>query len=164
MRGFLYALFVALAALFIQTTARTFVFADVSKPDLVSIIVLWSALRLGFNQGVFLAFSAGLLMDNLSGSPTGLFAFVYCMSFLLAGYLNANADLESHIARFMVGLVLCMSQGAVILMSRVLAGPIGVGPHLARSLLLKAFLTGMAAVFVIPLLDRFWMRRAKFTG
>jgi len=164
LRGFLYALSFASATLFIQTTSRTFAFADVSKPDVVSIIVLWSALRLGFNEGLFLAFSAGLLMDNLSGSPTGLFAFVYCLSFLLAAYMNANADLESHLARFMVSFVLCISQGAVILMSRALAGPIGLGPHLARSLILKAFLTGIGAVFVIPLMDRFWMRRTKFTG
>jgi rod shape-determining protein MreD len=164
LRGFLYALSVALATLLIQTTFRTFVFVDVSKPDVVSIIVLWSSLRLGFNEGLFFAFSAGLLMDALSGSPIGLFAFLYCVSFLLAAYLNTNADLESHFARFTVSFGLCMLQGAVILMSRALAGPIGLGPLMAGSLLLKALVTGVIAVFVIPLMDRFWMRRTKFTG
>lgn len=164
MKGFLYALLFVAIAVFAQTTAGTFVFADVSKPDMVLVIVVWVALRLAFNEGVLLAFCAGLLMDNLSGAPTGLFAFVYCLSFLAIAYLNSTADLDAGLARFLMSFLLCLSQGVAILLIRSLSEPVGFGPYVAKSLFLKALFTGTAAVLIIPLLDRFWTRRPKLKG
>jgi len=163
-KGFLYALIFSALAVFVQTTAGTFVFADVSKPDMVFVIVMWAALRLAFNEGVLFAFFAGLFVDNMSGAPIGLFAFLYCVSFLVASYVNAAADLDSSVAKFLLSFLLCFSQGAVILFVRAFSEPVGYALYLARSLLVKAILTGAAAVLLIPLLDRFWMRRPKLSG
>ncbi len=149
----------AAIALFFQTMTQIFLSNPIAKPDIVLIIVIWASTRFGFNEGVLFSFSAGLLADSLSGAPTGLFAFLYCVSFLGCGYLDATTDLETHGARFLAVFVVCILGGISILASRYMAGPFALGPALALSVFAKGVFTGLLATVVMPLLDRLWVER-----
>lgn len=164
MKAYLFGLLMAASALFFQTTTLIFVSSPVVKPDIVLIIVIWAATRFGFNEGILFSFSAGLLTDSLSGAPTGLFAFLYCVFFLACRYLDATTDLETHGARFVVAFVMCILEGISVLASRYMAGPFGVGMALALSVLAKAVFTGLLAAMFMPLLDRLWVERSRLSG
>ncbi|MGC8907998.1 MAG: rod shape-determining protein MreD [Desulfomonilaceae bacterium] len=164
MKAYLFGLLMTAIALFFQTTTQMFLSHPIVKPDIVLIIVIWASTRFGFNEGILFSFSAGLLADCLSGAPTGLFAFLYCVSFLVCRYLDATTDLDTHGARFVAAFAVCILEAISVLASRYMAGPFGMGAALALSVFAKALFTGSLAIVVMPLLDRLWIERPRLSG
>jgi len=164
LKGYLFGSLMVVLALFFQATTQFFLSNPAHKPEIVLVIVVWASTRLGFNEGLLFSFSAGFLTDSLSGAPTGLFAFLYCVAFLVCGYLDATTDLETYGARFLVAFLVCILEGLSIIGSRYLAGPFSLGAGVGLSILGKGFFTGIVAVVLMPLLDRLWVERPRLSG
>jgi rod shape-determining protein MreD len=149
----LFMLLVGLAALVIQTTSMAFVIPLAYKPDLILILVAWASLRMSFSVAAFFAFSAGILVDLLSGSPMGLFAIIYCLIILTYGYCHATLQLEGLAAQAVIIFMLTLASGGVVLLMRSLGGPAEFGWKAAQCYLLKSLFTGFSAVVVFPIVD-----------
>lgn len=150
-------------ALFLQATFF-FLPDPAMKPEIVLIIVIWASTRLGFSEGLLFSFSAGLLSDSLTGAPTGLFASLYCVIFLACGYLDAITDLDAYGTRFSVASMMCVLEGLSVIVIRYIAAQFTLVPSIGISLISKGLLTGIAAVVLMPLLDRLWVNRPRLSG
>jgi rod shape-determining protein MreD len=157
-------LLIGIAALVIQTTSLAFLIPLAYKPDLILILVAWASLRMSFSVAAVFAFSAGILVDLLSGSPMGLFAIIYCLIFLAYGYCHATLHLESLAAQAVVILFFTLASGALVLFMRLLGGPVEFGWTAASCFLFKSLFTGLAAVLVLPLVDRLRAGYARLVG
>ncbi len=164
MKGYLFGLLMVVIALFLQTTTQLFVSNPSYKPDIVLVIVIWASTRLDFKEGLLFSFSAGLLTDSLSGSPAGLFACLYCVTFLVCGYLDSTTDLDSHAIRFLVAFIVCIVESLSIIVIRFMAAQFKVDLSISFAILTKGFFTGIAATAVIPIVDRLWVGRTRLSG
>lgn len=151
-------------ALFLQTTSLDYFFTAQYKPDLMLILVAWAGLRMTLATGMFFAFVAGILADSLSGSPTGLFALIYCLVFVGCGYVNANFDIHTLSGYFTTLFVATIFGAGMVLLLRLSTGPIGFGPASARWILLRSLITGIAAIFLIPFVDRLRDSYSRLVG
>jgi rod shape-determining protein MreD len=159
---FLFA--VATVALGLQSTSVLFLLSAAYKPDLILILVVWAGLRASYTAGVGFAFVAGLCVDVLSGSPTGLFALIYCLVLVTSGYVDAIIPIDDPVGWMTIVFLATLFSACIVLIMRWLAGPVGLGPYTVAWILLKSLLTGMVGVAVIPCLDRVWAGYARIIG
>jgi len=137
----------------IQTTSWGFLIPPEYKPDLMLILVIWASLRTPFVTGICFSFVAGLLTDLFSGSPTGLFAVIYCFAFIAAGYTNGILSIERYSARAVLVFGACLASGTVVVFTRWLSGPVGFGWHSGGWIVFKSMVTGLAALVALPLIE-----------
>ncbi|MCX5861225.1 MAG: rod shape-determining protein MreD [Desulfomonile sp.] len=164
MKEIAFALTAGMVALFLQTTSLGFFFAAEHKPDLMLILVVWAGLTMNLPTGLAFAFIAGILADSLSGSPTGLFALIYCIVFVCCNYVNANFDMDALSGRFIVVFVASVFGAGVVLLLRWPMGPIGFGPVAAGWIAVKSFVTGLTSILLIPSMDRLWEGYSRLVG
>jgi len=74
------------------------------SPDLVLLLVIYLGISRGHISGMIYGFLAGLTLDILSGSFTGLSALSYTISGFIAGYFH-RAPGESSIKFSFVGII-----------------------------------------------------------
>lgn len=153
-----------MVALFIQVTSLDFLFTTQYKPDLILILVVWAGLRMTPAAGILFAFVSGILVDFLSGSPAGLFALIYCLVFVCCGYVNANFDMQTLLGYLLTLFVATIFAGGTVLLLRRSLGPVEFGLGAVRWYFLKSIVTGIAAVFVIPFVDRLWDGYGRLVG
>lgn len=161
------AFFLAVAGLLIatgQVTSFAFAAPAIYKPDLMVVMVVWVSVRMSFTAGIIFSFAAGMLMDLLSGSPTGLYAVLYTMIFVLCGYLNATFHVDGPLGRSALSAAAVIFVGVVALLTRRSAGPFEVGPNIVGSIVLKAACTGAAGALLFPLVDRSWGGYLRLLG
>jgi len=159
-----FALVAGVTALFLQTTFLGLFFPFAHKPDLVLVLVVWVSLRMTLVSGMTFTFIAGILMDTLSGSPTGLFALVYCIVFVSCNYLNATFEIDGLWGRAIAVCIASLFGAVVVLLTRWSGGPVGFGFDVVRWVLLKSIITGLASMVMIPLMDRFWGGYSRVVG
>lgn len=161
MRDLIFITAFSLPMLLVQTTIIG-QFINVSyKPDFFLILVFWAAMRVSFIAGSVFSFIAGLLMDLFSGAPLGLFAIIYQMVFLSSAYLHSVFQMENHAARAMGVFGAMVGSGCIVLLVRMLTGPNEFGWNMVQSLLLKAIISALFSVALIPGLDWLWTGYSK---
>ncbi len=151
MREFLFLSLVGVAALLVQTTALAFAVPLEYKPDLMLIAVVWAALNSTFLPGICFSFLGGLLVDMLSGSPTGMFALIYSLIFVTCGYLNEVLSVEGPTAIFMLVLGASVCSGVAVLWARWLNSPTDYSWAAFWWVLGKSLATAATAAAVLPL-------------
>lgn len=164
MTDVLFMLIVGISALVLQTTSLAFLVPVGYKPDIILILVAWSSLRMPFAVTAGFAFFAGILIDLLSGSPMGLFSIIYCVIFLMYGYCQATLQLEGAVAQGLAIFCLTLIAGGVVVLVRLLAGPVGFGWNAALWILMKSLFTGLASTLILPLLDRLRKGYTRLVG
>jgi len=160
----LYILFISVLVVVVQTASVGFVVPVAYKPDIMLILVVWASLRLALVPGIAFAFVGGLLMDFFSGSPTGLFALVYCLTFVAAGSANTTFDINRPLVRACVICAATLASGSAVVLTRLLAGPVGMGLHTVLLILAKSVATGLTSLVVFPFLERSWVGYGKLVG
>lgn len=145
-----------MAALVLQVTSWAFVIPGAYEPDLIMILVLWASLRMSFVIGVGFAFAGGMAVDLLSGSPTGLFAVIYCLLFLICGYLHSNFRMDDLQGRAITVFGSTLIAAGIVLCVRRLTGPVEVGRHLCQWVVLKSIIAATASLPILALVDRAW--------
>jgi rod shape-determining protein MreD len=153
-----------LVVVVLQNNSLGFVLSAAYKPDLILIVVLWAGLRTNPIPGMFFAFSLGILADLLSGSPTGLFAVIYCVVYVVCGFLNATLDIDRPAVRSAAAFGACLLAAAAVVIMRWLSGPVGFGKEAAQWVFAKSLITGLACLIVFPVVDRFWMGYCRIVG
>lgn len=164
MRILLFLLAVGAVVVILQATSFAFMIRWDYKPDLFLVLVIWSSLRMSFSSGVGFTFLLGMLADILSGSPTGLFALTYILTYIASGYLNATLHVDTHVGRALLAFLGVLATGNVVLMVRWMDGPVGFGWHAAQGVVVKALLTGLVGLGAFPLMDGAWRRYARLAG
>jgi len=163
-RDFLLICAMGLVLLILQTTAVGFLIAARYKPDLVLVLVSWAGLRLALLPGIGFSFGIGALTDLMSGSPMGFFSLIYSVVFLACSYLNATFDIDRHIGRAVTVFGATLFSAVVVLFMRWLSEPLELGPYTAWGILVKSLITSLAAVVMIPALDRLRTGSTKLIG
>jgi rod shape-determining protein MreD len=94
----------------VQTTLTSWFFPPLLKPDLMILFVIYVGLSFPLLSGAFLVALCGLLYDTFSGSPWGLFLFIYLSLFfflrLLAKILILGEDLTFRLILMSLAMVL----------------------------------------------------------
>lgn len=152
------------AILGLQVTSYGFLIPFEYKPDVMLILVIWASQRLSFGRGICLSFVAGAAVDSLSASPTGLFALVYCLTFVSSGYLHDILRVDNIAARFVLVFGASLVAGAAVLVTRWLGGPVGFGWNAAGWFVSKSLITGLTAIVVFPLIEWSWNRYSGLIG
>jgi rod shape-determining protein MreD len=83
MRFFLFVL-IALGGLLLQGTVMSQISADVLKPDLAFLVVVYLGLHMANTEGTVSTFAIGYLADAFSVQPDGTFLLLYFGAFYLA--------------------------------------------------------------------------------
>ncbi|MFH1116217.1 MAG: rod shape-determining protein MreD [Pseudomonadota bacterium] len=164
MKAFLFILFGGILVVIVQTAVVGIVVPPAYKPDIMLILVVWVSLRPSMIGGIAFAFAGGILVDLFSGSPTGLFALVYCLIFVASGSANSTFEMNRPIARALVVFASAMGSGGAVVLARWLAGPIDAGIHTPTVILEKSVITALASFIVFPILDGSWAGYAKQVG
>lgn len=145
----------ALVLLAVQTAAmRAFDFA-IARADVTLVVVMFLAIRAQTLEGAVGSFFAGYFLDVLSGQPTGLYAFVSVLMFLVGRVLAPLADVRSAPAFAVLVFAADLLHNLVAWGLVSLATPDGIsrGPMLA-GLPGSAALTAVIAVPVWVLLAK----------
>lgn len=145
----------------IQTTSWGFLIPAEYKPDLMLIFVVWTSLRIPFITGVCFAFAAGFVTDLFSGSPTGLYAVIYCLAFIETGYVSGILRIQGYLACAVLILGVCLASGTMIIFTRWMSGPVGFGWHSGGWVALKSTVTALAALVTLPIVELLWAGYAK---
>jgi len=145
-----------MAALVLQTTSWGFLVPAAYKPDLALILVLWVSLRMTFAIGAGFAFAIGLATDMLSGSPTGLFALIYCVLFATCGFLHSTFRIDALSGKAVTVFGSTLAAGGIVFLVRWLSGPFELGWSVSQWVLLKSVVAAMASLVVFPVVDRVW--------
>jgi rod shape-determining protein MreD len=156
MRDLIFITVFSFPILIVQTTIIGQFISVSYKPDFFLILVFWAAIRLSFIVASVFAFIVGLLMDLFSGAPLGLFAIIYQMVFLSSAYLHSVFQMENHAARAMSIFCAMAGSGCIVLLVRMLTSPNEFGWNIVQWLLLKAIITALFSVPLIPTLDWLW--------
>jgi rod shape-determining protein MreD len=156
LRNVLFLVVIGTAVLVLQTTSWGFLVPAAYKPDLALILVLWVSLRMTFAIGAGFAFAVGLAIDILSGSPTGLFALIYCLLFATCGFLHSTFRIDVLSGKAVTVFGSTLAAGAIVFLVRWLSGPFELGWSVSQWVLLKSVVAAMASLAVFPVVDRVW--------
>jgi rod shape-determining protein MreD len=151
---------VAVLVLAVQTACMSSFVTASYKPDLFLVFVFWTGLRFPFIPGVGLAFAGGLFVDLLSGSPVGLFAIIYCSTFVACGYLNAVFQIDTPAGRAVTIFAAALASAGIVVLARTLTGPSGVGWNSLLWFASKSLITALSSLALFPPADR--LRTAYF--
>jgi len=164
LRDLIFITILSFPMLLVQTSIVGHVINVGYKPDFFLILVFWAAIRITFIAAAVFAFVAGLLMDLFSGAPHGLFATIYLLFLLASAYLHSVFQMENHAARAVSIFCAMIGSGCVVLLVRILAGPTEFGWNTAQWLLLKAVITAIFSVALVPMLDWLWNGYSKLVA
>lgn len=164
MRSLLFALLPGAIVVVLQVTSFGFTVSAQYKPDLFLVLVVWSSLRLSFSGGVGFSFFLGIVADILSGSPTGLFALIYCLLFTACGYLNATFHVDTRTGRALMVFLGMLAAGSIVLVARWIGGPLGFGWQTVQWFVVKSLVTTLAGVVVFSLIDGAWRHYSRLVG
>jgi rod shape-determining protein MreD len=160
-------IFLALMAvllLFLQTTSLAYILPAIYKPDLIVTLVVWSGMRIPFTRGIGSAFGIGLVVDLFSGSYTGLFATIYTVVYVAAGYLHEYFRIDTRPGGFLCTFCATLMSGVMVLGMRVVTGPVEWGKQAAIWFTVKALATALASLVVFPFIERSWAGYCRLVG
>ena len=110
------------------------------------------------------AFIAGILVDILSGAPTGLFALIYCVSYVMCDVADSTFEIDRPVGRALTTFGVTVLAGGTVLLTRWLTGPAGAGMHTMAWIFAKSLITGLTSLVLFPVLDRSWAGCSKLVG
>ncbi|WP_257456210.1 hypothetical protein [Archangium lipolyticum] len=128
----------------------------ITRIDVTVVLVAFLAVRANTLEGAISSFSVGYLLDLMSGQPTGLFTFLAVFTFLVGKLVVSLVEVRGRAAFVLFAMGADMGHGVLANFFTWLTTKDGsVSAALLPGLPLQVALTGLAAVFLYPLLRRF---------
>ena len=100
----------------------------------------------------------------LSGSPTGLFALIYCLLFVTCGFLHSTLRIDVLSGKAVTVFGASLAAGGIVFLARWLSGPLELGWSVSQWVLLKSIVAAMASLVVFPVVDRMWAGFSRLVG
>jgi hypothetical protein len=128
----------------------------ISRIDVTVVLVAFLAVRANTLEGAISAFSVGYLLDLMSGQPTGLFTFLAVFTFLVGKLVVSLVEVRGRAAFVLFAMGADVGHGMLAGFFTWLTTKEGsVSAAMLSGLPLQVTLTGVAAIFLYPLLRRF---------
>jgi rod shape-determining protein MreD len=128
----------------------------ITRIDVTVVLVAFLAVRANTLEGAISSFSVGYLLDLMSGQPTGLFTFLAVFTFLVGKLVVSLVEVRGRAAFVLFAMGADMGHGVLANFFTWMTTKDGsVTAALLPGLPLQVALTGLAAVFLYPLLRRF---------
>lgn len=144
----------ALFLLTVQSVVLQSVGALSLRVEFTVMIVAFLSLRATRGEGATCAFALGYLLDLMSGRPTGLYAFLAVLIFLIGRGFSSIVDIRTPVAFALFVAAADTVHGllAAAFMGLTLKGPGAAA--LISALPGQVLLTGLASLLLFPLLRR----------
>jgi len=154
-KGVLVALLFSFAALILQSTLFDFLAIWNVKPDLVLLVVIFSAVRGGVMAGQVTGFFAGMLQGFVS-PPFGIHALVKTIIGHIYGKLEGTVSIDPFLIQLMLALIGTVAKTILMLIAKMIFGIPGlpVGEFFA-TLGLESLYTMVLAPVVFFILNKF---------
>lgn len=123
-----------------------------AKPELVLLVAVAVALRLGPEWGAGAGFAAGLLQDLIGGMPLGMTSLSFTIVGYTVGFVAPNLP-PGPLRQIGVAFVATVAGEVIVLALAWLLGEGGRGVTIP-TVLLSAFYTAALAAVVVPLMGR----------
>lgn len=148
---FVTALLVAL----LQSTVLQGIALMGSQPDLVLLVLLFGAHRLGAQRGQVMGFLVGLFQDAIGLAPLGFHAVTRLVPSLLAGLLHGQVALDGIIVPVLTAAVAQFFKLVATALMSALVADVTVGIWGIANLIESLYTIGLAPV-VFWLMRRLW--------
>jgi len=149
----------------LQTNLLRFVSPAVAIPDLALIVLVFFAHRNGSFSGQFAGFFTGLLLDFLSLSPLGYFAFIYTFVGFVFGTTHERIVLDGVVLPFvalvLATLVKALTAGALAGVFSIDTASIGI---FGSRVWIEIGLTALIAPIVFALMSNMGLFRTQQRG
>jgi len=147
------AIFTGYFLLILQTSSGVFINRDFVTPNLVFPFVLYlGAIDFGSSRGTAISFLFGYLLDLLSGSPTGIHAFVLSAMYLLVRTVYAKMMFQGAIFQILLTFISSVVGGLMIIGMRALLQRSALTPSIIPVMVLgNSITTSLIAPFVFRL-------------
>lgn len=147
-------LLLTLLFLALESVAVKYVGLGVSRIDVTVAIVAFLSLRAGLLEGALASYAVGYLLDLMSGRPTGLYTLLAVITFLLGRVAASLVDVRTGRSFALFAMAADATHG---LLAWGISGVSSKQMALSglSGLPLEVLLTGVAALFLYPLLKRF---------
>jgi hypothetical protein len=153
---FLVTLGLALLLLTLESVVVQQLGLAISRIDVTVVLVAFLAMRATTLEGAISSFGVGYLLDLMSGQPTGLFTFLAVFTFLVGKLVVSLVEVRSRAAFVLFAMGADVGHGVLAsFFTWLTTKEGGSASALLPGLPLQVTLTGVAAVFLYPLLRRF---------
>jgi rod shape-determining protein MreD len=153
---FLVTLALALVLLTLESVVVQQLGLAISRIDVTVVLVAFLAVRASTQEGAISSFSVGYLLDLMSGQPTGLFTFLAVFTFLVGKLVVSLVEVRGRAAFVLFAMGADVGHGLLtFFFTWLTTKDDGSASALLPGLPLQVTLTGVAAVFLYPLLRRF---------
>ncbi len=134
------------------------------RPDLSLIVLAWACSNSRFLIGVSFSFISGLCLDVMSGSPLGLMALLYLLTYISFGYLDSYFEVTG-VARNYISIFLasCMIFTAMLVF-RALATDIEFALYNVYWIIVKSLSTATFSWVTLKAMNIMWKEYSKVVG
>jgi cell shape-determining protein MreD len=151
----IFYIFLALALLTIESVVVKYLGMSVTRIDVTVALVVFLAIRATTLEGALTSFSIGYILDAMSGKPTGLYAFLAVLTFVVSRLAGSLVDSRSSVRFALFVMAADFGHGLVASMLTWLVAKDGNAPMASISGLLgQVLLTGLAALILYPLFQK----------
>jgi hypothetical protein len=148
-------LMLALFMLTVESVVVKYLGMSITRIDVTVALVVFLALKFTTLEGAFASFGIGYLLDAMSGKPTGLYAFLAVLTFVLARFAGSLVDGRSRIRFALFVMAADLGHGLLAALLTWLVAKDGLAPMAsAGSLPSQVLLTGLAAMLLFPVFQK----------
>lgn len=148
-------------AMAVSSTALHLFGLQAARIEVVSVLVVWACISLDTTRAALCSYAAGYLFDLMTGAPTGLYAFVAMLTFVVSRVVVVMVDVRGPVGF----AVLCAGIDAVhqLIAHGLIAFFAGrTGPQASPAALYAlpatALLTGLCAAALHPFFHKLDLR------
>lgn len=137
-----------------QRTLLSLLFGGKITLEMTLILVIYAGFRFDIVRGGLLAFFLGFLLDVVSGTTTGLYAFIYTLIFFFSYLLAVGVYAERMILIMGVTFVFAMLEGCIVVLVYQWVYSLDVFYNLLGIFLPQAFVAGVLSPAVFAVFNR----------
>lgn len=158
MRMMVYRVFLILIFLLLSLQVLGLIALGGEKPDILLILVIFTAQKRGVMAGQISGFFSGLGEDIFSIQLFGIHSFCKLVIGYLSGLLYSNFVLDNVAVQALLGFVASLIHGLLFMIAKSLFDSIDVGHYLLHSLWIKVLYTTVLTPVFFIILDFFEKR------
>ena len=165
---FLSLLVIAFALIVLQTTLLEIVLLHQMSVELSLLLVLYAGFRYEPGEGAVVSMLCGFLTDCMTGSPTGLFVFLYVLIFSVTKLLSQRMYADSRLFFAFFAFVAALAEGVLLVMLYRIIAEVDFPHYVFRHAVPQAFVLALLSPLFFKGLDlveeRLNGKTAKQTG
>ncbi len=165
---FLSLLMIAVVLIVLQTTLLEIVLLHQFSVELSLLLVLYAGFRYEPGEGAVVSFLCGFLTDCVSGSPTGLYVFLYVLVFSVTKLISERMYADNRLFFAFFAFVAVLAEGVLFVMLYRIIAEVDFFHYLFRHAVPQAFVLALLSPLFFRgfdlLEDRLDGKTAKQTG